>query len=411
MSETSNGDRQRGAEGARGIKAVRTAAIYLAILAGAAGLVVWIYASEPQAQRVSATKTTAMLVDVEKTERGDFEPRIEGLGTVQAARDIVLSPRVEGRVLEISKNFEPGGFVEKGERLIRIDPADYRNTLEQRKSTLRQQKANLAIELGRREVAKNDYSAAGESVTEEFKSLFLREPQVQSARASIESARAAVEQAELALERTRIEAPFDAQVLRQGVNVGSQVAAGQDLGRLVGTEEYWVMVTLPVEKLDRVAFPKDPAQTRGSPVRLHNRSAWAEGVDRTGRVARLIGSIEGDTRMARILVTVSDPLAREPATQGPELILGSILQARIRGRELNDVVRIDRPHLRQDDTVWVMTEGKLDIREVELAFEDSRHAYIADGLKGGEKLVVSDLATVVEGAPLRTRETDSQNVS
>jgi len=36
-------------------------------------------------------------------------------------------------------------------------------------------------------------------------------------------------------------APFDAQILNRSVNVGSQVAPGDELGRLVGVEEYWII--------------------------------------------------------------------------------------------------------------------------------------------------------------------------
>jgi hypothetical protein len=117
---------------------------------------------------------------------------------------------------------------------------------------------------------------------------------------------------------------------------------------------------------------------------------------------RLIGALDDGTRLARVLVTVKDPLARGRETEGPKLILGSILQATIEGRPLDNVVRINRDYLRQGDRVWVMADGALDIREADVAFRDGQFAYLKGGLEAGDKLVTSRLATVAEGLPLRT---------
>ena len=82
--------------------------LILLILSAAAAVVTFIESTEPKAKRESATKKTAMLVDVVKVERATYRPRIHGLGTVEASKDITLNPRIEGRVVEIAKNFLPG---------------------------------------------------------------------------------------------------------------------------------------------------------------------------------------------------------------------------------------------------------------------------------------------------------------
>jgi len=45
-----------------------------------------------------------------------------------------------------------------------------------------------------------------------------------------------------------------------------------------------------------------------------------------------------------------------------------------------------------------------DNREALLAFRDANYAYISDGVKDGESVVTSNLASVVDGADLRTEE-------
>src|SRR5699024_2119536 len=222
------------------------------LLAGAA-VILLIFSTEPEASRAGATKQTAMLVDVTRVEQGTFHPTIKAMGTVQPSQDIILSPRMSGKIISLAENFTPGGYVQEGEVLLRIDPSDYKHSLQQRKSDLRQATSDLKIEMGRQDVARQDFKVLGdtlaERLSEQNRSLVLRQPQLKAARSSVQSARAAVEQAELNLQRTSIEAPFDAHILNRNVNVGSQVAAGDNLGRLVGLDTYWVEATVSLSKL------------------------------------------------------------------------------------------------------------------------------------------------------------------
>ncbi|MDZ7847923.1 MAG: efflux RND transporter periplasmic adaptor subunit [Owenweeksia sp.] len=230
----------------------------------------------------------------------------------------------------------------------------------------------------------------------------LRKPQLQSVKANVEAAKASLEQAKLNLQRTTVRAPFDAHIISRSVNVGSQVAQGANLGRLVGRDEYWVVVTVPVSKLNWLSFSEND-DGKGSMVRIRNRSAWPEGHYRQGRLFRLIGALEDQTRMARVLVSVPDPLAYQTdSAEVPRLMLGSFVETSIEAREIKDVVRLSRDYLRQDETVWVMKDGKLRIRKVQIEFEDPQYAYISDGLNQGEQVVTTNLSTVVDGSRLRT---------
>ena len=381
-----------------------TAAVVLTIvLAGLAAIWV-IFRSEPVATRGGATKETAMLVEVTAAEAGTFRPTFVATGTVRPAREVILRPRLEGEVVALAPGFVPGGVIPKGEPAVRLDPADYRNLLAQRQSELAQAEADLRLEMGRQDVAAQEYDLMDEELTGANRDLVLRKPQLRSARSRVTAARAALEQAELELARTRVKVPFDAHVLSREVNVGSQVAAGDRWARLVGADAYWVEATLPLAKLRWLTFRENGTADQGSRVRVRNRSAWGPEASRTGRLFRLIGTLEEDTRMARVLAAVDDPLAQAEANAGkPRLMLDSYVQARIRGGPLADVVRLDRDYLRQDQTVWVMQDGELAIREVALAVLDNDYAYIRDGLRAGERVVTSDLATIKEGAPLRLK--------
>lgn len=371
----------------------------------------FIFSTEPTASSEGATKKTAMLIDVVKAEQGDFKPVIEATGTVQPVEDVMLSPQVSGQVIRRSPEFIPGGFVKKGAVLLQIDPSDFRNTLELRKSDLLQAKTDLNMEMGRQEVAEQDLELAGvDSLSPNQRSLVLRQPQLDAIKARVKAAEAAVAQAELELSRTTIRAPFDAHILSQNVTVGSQVTPGDQLGRLVGSEQYWVNLTVPVDKLQWLSFPKSNNET-GSTVQIRN-SGWPKDIYRTGYLDKQVGALDDQTRLARVLVRVNDPLAREDTTNiQRELIIGGFVEAEVQAREIENVVRLNRDYLRTNQTVWVNEEGELSIREVEIILTDAKYAYISQGLEQGENIIITNLSVVSEGAKLRTKapETSSEN--
>ncbi|WP_420430075.1 efflux RND transporter periplasmic adaptor subunit [Kordiimonas sp.] len=403
MAETETNTHEGEKSNVRTLRPAATVLLSLLIIIVAAILVFVIYSSEPKAERETATRETAMLVDVITAQRGVYIPQIMGLGTVTAAQDIELRPRVSGRVLTVSDHFIPGGFVAQGETLLELDAADYRHLVNQQKAALKQAESNLAQEHGRQDIAKRDFEVLSKNMVEGDAALALRRPQLEAATAALMSTQAALDQAKLDLDRTKVLAPFDAQIITRDANIGSEVDPGTMLARLVGTDEYHVIVTVPLSKLKQINIPRRGEP--GAPVEIRDRASWPTGVSRTGQIRSLIGAIDNQTRLARILVSVKDPLSLAEGSGEPVLIVGSIVHTSISGRPLEGVVKIDRDYLRQNDTVWVMQNGLLNVRPVTVAFRDAEQAYISDGLNTGDLIVTSNLATVAEGAPLRTEST------
>lgn len=372
---------------------------FIILLAGTL-ITVLIFNTEPTASQSGAAVETAMLVDVIEVDKGSFTPNIRATGTVEPSQDIMLSPRVEGEIVELSENFTPGGYVEEGDLLLQIDPSDYRNTLMQRQSELRSAEANLTMEMGQQNVAQQDYTLLDDSLSSENRALVLREPQLNTARAMVESAQAAVQQAQLDLDRTTIRAPFDAYILSRQANVGSQVSPGDQLGRLVGRDTYWVSAMVPLSSLRWISIPDNGE--RGSEVRIKNRTSWNADEYRLGEIFRLVGALENQTRMARLLISVEDPLGYQSEnSDSPRLMIGSFVEANIQANELEDVVRLSRDYVRQNDTVWTMEESRLQIQNVDVLFRDADYAYITEGLSDGDQVVTTNLSTVVEGTRLR----------
>ncbi|RZS93635.1 efflux RND transporter periplasmic adaptor subunit [Aquimarina brevivitae] len=371
----------------------------------ALGAVWLIFSTEPEAQSEGATKKSAMLVSVVNAEKGNFVPQFLATGTVQPVEDIQLNAIVSGQILYRSSDFIPGGIVKKGETLLKIDPADFINQVELRKSELLQAKTNLELEMGRQVIAEQDLALVGvDSLSDKQKSLILRKPQLNAVKATIQSAQAAYDQAQLNLQRTTIRAPFDAQVISQNVTVGSLVGPQNNLGRLVGTAAYWVTATIPVHKLQWLSFAENN-ETETNEVRIKNVANWGQDNFRTGILYRQIGALEEQTRLVRVLIKVEDPLSTLSKNQNkPKMIIGSFVEIELSGKKIKDVVRIHRDYLRSNQTVWIMEDGTLQIKNVSILLSDANYVYITEGLSGNEKIVTTNISTVTNGVPLRTEE-------
>lgn len=177
------------------------------------------------------------------------------------------------------------------------------------------------------------------------------------------------------------------------------------MGRLVGMDEYWVVANVPIAKINWLSFAEEEAGS-GSDVKIMNDNIWPDNQYRLGKLYRLVGALDDETRLARVLVVVSDPLARKNGGDSiPPLMMGTFVEAHIQAREIRDVIRLNRDYLRKDETVWMMEEGKLRIKPVEILFQDAQYAYINKGLADNDMVVTTNLSTVVEGSGLRLEET------
>jgi RND family efflux transporter MFP subunit len=364
--------------------------------------------SGPSAKREPPARQ-ARLVEIQPLVIGSARIRIDAMGTVVPAELVTLQPQVSGEIVSVSDHLEPGGLLRAGDELLRIDPRDYELAVQQRESEVAQALSTLRLEQGQQAIAKREFELLNEAMLDEDQDLVLRKPQLESVRAQLALARASLEKAKLDLERTRVRAPFNAIVESKAVDVGARVTTANTLATLAGTDACWVEVSVPVKDLQWISIPRAD-DVAGSVVRISNPAAWGEGVWREGRIIRLAGDLEKEGRMARLLVEVDDPFTLEPENSGkPVMLMNSYVSVEIEGRALEQVATIAREHLRDGDRLWVMSaDDALEIREIGIVFRGRDQVIVADGIKPGERLVVTDLAAPVDGMPLRIKDDDRQ---
>ena len=105
------------------------------------------------------------------------------------------------------------------------------------------------------------------------------------------------------------------------------------LAELVGVDKYWIQVSVPVDYLKWISFPKHKGK-KGSQVRVVHQS----GYERTGEVIELLGDLETEGRMARILVAVKDPLGLQGSRETTRpLLIGEYVRVEVEGSQLTQV--------------------------------------------------------------------------
>jgi len=379
------------------------------IVAGATAIYRYQINTSPRAGRKKPPRQ-AKLVQVIPVRKDNCTTMVKGNGLVMPAQRVTLHPQVTGQIVEVSPDVVPGGFVQAGQKLMVIDHRDYKIQVRQRQSEVAKANKDLKVEQGNQAVAKQEYEILGEVITDEDRELVLREPQLLSAQAAQESAQAALEKAELDLARCDIVAPFNAVIQQKDTDLGASVSINSQLVTLIGTDEAWVEAKVFANQLKWLDIPKRNGDL-GANVTIRNTGVWGGDRFRTGRVLCLLGELETEGRLARLLVTVDDPFCLKPQNRNlPQILISSYVSAEIEGRTLSDVFPIQRSHLRDNDTVWIMDDdGQLETRQVQIVFRGPDRVYVTEGLAENEKLVVTDIAAPLEGMPLRVAGAEEQN--
>lgn len=318
---------------------------------------------------------------------------VSAYGTVVPSRKVVIRPQVSGQVIQQSDSMAIGGQFREGEELIRIDPKDYELALSAVRSDLEQARFEREVESGRQVIAQREWDELQSDldIEEVNRSLVLREPHLRRAEAMMEKAINDIEEAELQLSRTVIRSPFNARVVEESVEVGQLVGSNSTICELVGTDEYWIQVSVPFSELKWIQFPE--GNTPGAEVEVVLDAGEGEVATWEGRVVRLLSDLDDVGRMARVVVAVQDPLALESKESDKlPLLLGSYVEARIDAGDLENVITVPRDALREGDQIWVVgSDNLLRIVQSEVLWAEKETVIISNRLEEDEELIVSDL--------------------
>ena len=338
---------------------------------------------EPMAPTVRVTRVQASAEYLGISSQGSVQPRSQS----------ELIPEVSGRVVWMSDALVGGGAFHQGDVLLRIDDADY-NTVVVRGEAM----------LKRSEV---EYSHAGDEL-KRLQSLHKRQlasqqqldnaqRAAQVAEANLTESSASLEQARRDLTRTELHAPFDGLVRNEQVDLGQFISRGQSIGTIYATD--YVEVRLPISA-DQLSYLGLPVSTRGQiPEELRPPVTVASDFGDTrllweGQLMRLEAEIDERSRMIYGVTR----LRIEDNEDSPMLPVGMFVQAEIRGRKVDNIIRLPRSAMRDDNQVLVVdTDNRLHFRQVSLLRLEHDDMLVQEGLADGELVCISPMQTVVDG--------------
>ena len=379
----------------------------------AVGAAVGLYMNSPKTMKKKPKRPIPLVQTVAIAPHSE-QVYIEAFGTVIPAKQVALRSEVEGRIIKKNKELIPGGIIGKGELVVQIDPLDYQLLVNQRETEVAEARYSLDLEEGQQTIAKGEWQLLEEDVvaTQAGKSLALREPHLRFVKAKLQAAESRLAAAKLAVKRTTINAPFNGLVLDSFVEQGQLISGQTELADLVGTDQFWVQVSIPVSRLSRIQFPENGGQA-GASARIIFENDDGTQISRPGTMFKLFGELDSQSRMARVLVAIDDPLSLKENTKGSlagspgngKILLGSYVKVEINAGTLDNVYIVPRQAVHEGDIIWLLnSENRLVKMPVDIVWRRRDEMLIRGDLHDSEKLIISRLQSPLPGTILKSAE-------
>jgi membrane fusion protein, multidrug efflux system len=383
-------------------------------------------------------------------------PRILGYGSVKPEKVWTAAAEVSGTVIYVHPDFKKGAVLSQGTEIARISPADYELAITQAEANIHAIEAQLSeldvsernsresLEIEERALTVNETeltrkkslfrrSAVSQaSVDQEQRNTLGQRRKVQDIRNSlrlIPSQRAvqkeerAVNEAKLAaarldLERTHIRLPFNARIAEQNVEQAQYAQVGQSLGVADSMETAEIDAQIPITRFRDLLSgvsnkpfdisPKsfqDMADQFGFEVVVRLRLE-GQNIEWKARFSRMSDTIDPNTRTLGLIASVDNSYLQAIPGQRPPLVKGLFVEVELRTRAIENMIVVPRSAVIGNQVYVVGKDNRLQARDVKTGLQQGNLVIINDGLKAGDKVIVSDLAPVIEGMLLKT-EIDS----
>ncbi|ADW74913.1 MULTISPECIES: efflux RND transporter periplasmic adaptor subunit [Rahnella] len=322
-------------------------------------------------------------------------------GRTAAFRIAEVRPQVNGIILK--RNFVEGSDIKAGTSLYQIDPATYQAAYDSAKGDLVKAQANAQISrltvtrykplLGTSYISKQDYDTAVATAAQ--------------ADAAVVSAKAAVESARINLAYTKVTSPISGRIGKSSVTEGALVSNGQ------------ATALATVQQLDPIYV--DVTQSSNDFLRL--KQELADGslkqADGKAQVKLLMDngkeySQPGTLEFSDVTVdetTGSITLRAIFPNPNDSLLPGMFVRARLDEGVNNNALLVPQQGItrnpRGDATAMVIgADNKVELRTVTTTQAIGDKWVVTDGLKSGDKVIVTGLQKIKPGVQVTAQEVD-----
>jgi len=361
-----------------------------------------VIATRPQ-MTLQTPNAEVPLVTVIQVEPQTLRLDVHSQGIVTPRNEIDLIPEVSGKIIQLHTDFVTGGFFNRNDVLVSIDPRDYDYAIAQAQAQIAEAKRQLAMEEAQAEQAHSEWQALGEGIAT---SLAMREPQLAEARAKLKAAEASLLQAQIKRSRCELRAPFTGRLQTKLAGLGQTIQSGEKLAHLYSTDLAEIRLPLPTDQLAYLDLPLGAGGRQCSasslPCPKVILTADFAGTPQSweGRIVRSEGKLDDTTGVLYAVAEVINPYTQKD--DHPPLLAGLFVQAQVQGKVLQNLFVLPQNAIDAAQQVLVVdTELRLHLRHLEVLRNEPDRILVKGGLNAGDRIVTSGIQVPVEGMKVR----------
>ncbi|ECC7609634.1 multidrug efflux RND transporter periplasmic adaptor subunit AcrA [Salmonella enterica subsp. enterica serovar Oranienburg] len=325
-------------------------------------------------------------------------------GRTVAYRIAEVRPQVSGIILK--RNFVEGSDIEAGVSLYQIDPATYQATYDSAKGDLA--KAQAAANIAELTVKRYQKLLGTQYISKQEYDQALAD--AQQATAAVVAAKAAVETARINLAYTKVTSPISGRIGKSSVTEGALVQNGQASALATVQQLDPIYVDVTQSSNDFLRLKQELAN--GS-LKQENGKAKVDLVTSDGIKFPQSGTLEfSDVTVDQ--TTGSITLRAIFPNQDHTLLPGMFVRARLQEGTKPTALLVPQQGVtrtpRGDATVLVVgADNKVETRQIVASQAIGDKWLVTDGLKAGDRVVVSGLQKVRPGAQVKVQEITADN--
>ncbi|MDK83557.1 multidrug efflux RND transporter periplasmic adaptor subunit AcrA [Salmonella enterica subsp. enterica serovar Schwarzengrund] len=325
-------------------------------------------------------------------------------GRTVAYRIAEVRPQVSGIILK--RNFVEGSDIEAGVSLYQIDPATYQATYDSAKGDLA--KAQAAANIAELTVKRYQKLLGTQYISKQEYDQALAD--AQQATAAVVAAKAAVETARINLAYTKVTSPISGRIGKSSVTEGALVQNGQASALATVQQLDPIYVDVTQSSNDFLRLKQELAN--GS-LKQENGKAKVDLVTSDGIKFPQSGTLEFSD-VAVDQTTGSITLRAIFPNPDHTLLPGMFVRARLQEGTKPTALLVPQQGVtrtpRGDATVLVVgADNKVETRQIVASQAIGDKWLVTDGLKAGDRVVVSGLQKVRPGAQVKVQEITADN--
>ncbi|MEE9429558.1 MAG: HlyD family efflux transporter periplasmic adaptor subunit [Melioribacteraceae bacterium] len=314
---------------------------------------------------------TEKVVFVETVKNGNVPIKITASGSLIAKYKIELFSEVQGILNSNTKEFKPGTYYKKGERLLSINSEELYHNVQSLKSNL----LNVIISMmpDFKVEFPNEYEKWQTYLSEfDLNKTTQKLPEINSDKEkyflsfrNVFTTYYNVKNIETRLNKYSISAPFSGVLTEANVTTGTLIRQGQKLGEFINPKVYELGISVNAEFGQFLKVGNEVSVTN-----LNNTKKW------NGKVIRINGKVDLTSQTVKVFILV----------KGDGLKEGIFLDASLNATSVENGVEISRKLIVGDNQIFIVRDSTLQLQQITPVHFNEK-SVVVKGLKEDTKIL------------------------